>query len=392
MAAEYNRGKKSSTSGIDRPDGGAEQAVLTDKSSRVQIICEAGVNHNGSLARALDLVDAAAEAGADVVKFQTFKAENLVTAAAPKAAYQDRNAPEYRSQYEMLKALELDLPAHRALKERADARRIQFLSTPFDSASVRLLTSEMGMKVLKVSSGDLTNAPLLLQMAQTGVDLILSTGMATLEEIEDALGVIAFGYLGGGSPGPGVFRAALGSAAGRDILARKVVLLHCTSDYPARLEDVNLRAMDTLVQHFGLPIGYSDHTEGIPISIAAAARGARVIEKHMTLDRNLPGPDHKASLEPAEFAAMVAGIRAVEPALGDGKKAPTKAEMSTRQVARKAIVAAADIAVGTVFSEHNLVTKRAGGGMAPMLFWNLLGRPATRAYRPDDLVLEALDG
>ena len=357
-----------------------------DELKRVLVICEAGVNHNGSLERALALVDAAARAGADVVKFQTFKAEQIVTVAAPKAAYQDRNAPEYQSQLEMLKALELDADAHRALLAHCRKCGIQFLSTPFDSQSVHLLVDSLGLKVLKVSSGDLTNAPLLLRMAQTGAQLILSTGMATMDEIEEALGVVAFGYLGGGSPDRGAFKAAGASDAGKAILRERVSLLHCTSDYPAQLGDINLRAMETLRAHFGLRTGYSDHTQGIVISLAAAARGAQIIEKHMTLDRTLPGPDHRASLEPGEFAEMVAGIRAIEQALGSAEKGPTAAELSTRKVARKTIVAAKAIAQGEPFTVDNLTTKRAGAGMMPAELWDLVGRPAARAYVADELI------
>jgi N-acetylneuraminate synthase len=356
----------------------------------VQIICEAGVNHNGSLDLALRLVEEAAAAGANVVKFQTFKAENLVTAAAPKAAYQDRNAPEYRSQFDMLKALELDLAAHRVLKAHCAKHGIAFLSTPFDSQSARLLTVDIAQKVLKVSSGDLTNAPLLLEMAQSGAELILSTGMGTIDEIEEALGVIAFGYLGRTAPHRAAFRKAWGSEEGRAVVRERVSLLHCTSDYPAQLPDVNLRAMDTLRTHFGLRTGYSDHTQGIAVSLAAVARGASIIEKHMTLDRNLPGPDHRASLEPAEFADMVAGIRAVEQALGTPEKRPTAAEMSTRKVARKTIVAAQPIAAGDQFTLVNLTTKRAGQGMAPIGLWELVGRHASRTYQTDMPVEEPL--
>ena len=354
------------------------------ESERVLIICEAGVNHNGSLERAMSLVEAAAEAGADVVKFQTFSAESLVTATALKAAYQDRNAPEYGSQFEMLKGLELDLTAHRTLRAHCEMVGIRFLSTPFDSRSVRMLVDEIGQKILKISSGDLTNAPLLLEMAQAGVELILSTGMATIDEVEEALGVIAFGYLGHSGPNRAAFRTALESKEGRDILQRQVRILHCTSDYPARFADVNLRAMDTLRDRFGLRTGYSDHTEGIAVSLAAVARGARIIEKHMTLDRNLPGPDHRASIEPSEFVDMVAGIRAIEQALGSAEKLPTEAEILTRVVARKTIVAARPIAQGEVFSLANLTTKRAAGSLAPISMWELLGRPAGRAYCADE--------
>lgn len=353
---------------------------------QVEIICEAGVNHNGSLARALDLVDAAAAAGADVIKFQSYRTDAIVTRAAPKAAYQDRNVPEAESQRDLLLALELSADAHAQLFARAAQRGIAFLSTPFDHESLHLLTRGLKLPRIKVSSGDLTNAPLLLDMAREGVDVILSTGMATIAEIEEALSVLAFGYLGGGKPGRDAFRAAYQDASGREALKQRVTILHCTSDYPARIADVNLRAMDTLAETFGLRTGYSDHTTGIEVAIAAAARGAVVIEKHMTLDTNLPGPDHKASLEPDEFAAMVKGVRAASLSLGSREKKPTEAELSTRRVARKSIVAARPIAAGEAFSLENLTTKRAGEGPAPIGLWELVGRPAGRGYHQDEAI------
>jgi N-acetylneuraminate synthase len=335
---------------------------------------------------ALRLVDAAAETGADLVKFQTFKAEALVTAAAPKADYQNRNAPESTSQFEMLKALELDRAAHEALIARCKAKGIGFLSTPFDPESVDLLTRTLGLKLVKVSSGDLTNAPLLLQLARSGADLIVSTGMATLDEVEDALGVLAFGYMEKGEPGGDAFRRAFANPAAREALAGKITLLHCTSDYPAKLDDINLRAMDTLAARFGIPTGYSDHSVGIAVSIAAAARGATVIEKHFTLDRTLPGPDHKASIETGEFKQMVDAIRAVSRSLGAAAKAPTAAELSTRKVARKAIVASRPISSGEAFSLENLAVKRAGEGIAPIRLWEVVGRKARRAYVADEAI------
>jgi N-acetylneuraminate synthase len=352
----------------------------------VTVIAEAGVNHNGSPELALRLVDAAAGAGADYVKFQTFRAETVVTRSAPKAAYQDRNAPGTRTQYEMLKALELSPETHRLLRDRCRERGIKFLSTAFDTASVSLLADELKLPVIKVSSGDLTNAPLLLQLAQSQADLILSTGMATLEEIETALSVVAFGYLESGNPTVGACRALFDTAEAQDILARKITLLHCTSDYPARVADVNLRAMDTLSARFKLPVGYSDHTEGTQVSVLAVAHGARMIEKHMTLDRGMEGPDHAASLEPAEMKAMVDQIRLAELALGSAEKGPTAAELSTRRVARKRIVAARSIAAGEPFSADNLTTKRAEAGLEPILFWQLIGRPAGRDYQADDSI------
>jgi N-acetylneuraminate synthase len=360
-------------------------------SPRTLIICEAGVNHNGSVALALQLIDAAADAGADIVKFQTFQAAQMVSAAAPKAAYQDRNAPEASSQLAMLQQLELPAEAYPALLARCTERKIEFLSTPFDLDSLHFLAHGLKVKRLKVSSGDATNAPLLLEMARTGIDIILSTGMCNLGEVEDALGVLAFGYLDRtaerlGEPSRANFAAAYRSPAGRKQLAAKVSLLHCTSDYPAQPADVNLRAMGTLSQAFGLATGYSDHTLGLPISLAAVASGATIIEKHMTLDRQLPGPDHLASLEPGEFTELVRAIRAVEAAVGSAVKAPTEAEMSTRRVARKSIVAARPIAAGERFTADNLTTKRVGGGISPIELWELIGTTASRAYAPDEAV------
>ena len=352
----------------------------------VEIICEAGVNHNGSVEKACALIEAAARCGADVIKFQSFRAAALATATAPKAAYQERNVPDAQSQFEMLKALELDDDAHFRLRDHADRHGIKFLSTPFDVQSLHLLTQKLGLTRVKVSSGDLTNAPLLLEIARSGADAIISTGMATLPEIEEALSVLAFGYLGRGTPGRDGFRATFASERGQALLRQKVSILHCTSDYPAQITDVNLRAMDTLAKQFGLVTGYSDHTIGIEVAIAAAARGARLIEKHLTLDKNMPGPDHKASLEPAEFAAMVSAIRAVSLALGSPEKAPTRAEISTRAVARKALVAAQPIALGEAFTLANLTTKRAGGGAAPILLWEIIGERATRSYRADEAI------
>lgn len=352
----------------------------------VTIIAEAGVNHNGSLARALELVDAAAAAGADAVKFQTFSADAIATKAAPKAAYQKRETGEAQSQYEMLKALELDEAAHRALVARCAEKEIEFLSTPFDFESLRLLTEGLDLKRLKAGSGELTNAPLLLALARTGRPVILSTGMASLDEIREALSVLAFGYSARGTPRPGDFETAFESDAGQAVLREKVTLLHCTSAYPTPDDEVNLKAIGALAQTFGLPTGFSDHSVGIEIPIASVAVGACMIEKHFTLDRNLPGPDHKASIEPEELAALVKGVRRVSAALGDGVKAPRALEKGTADVARKSLVAARAIAAGEVFTEENLTVKRPGTGLSPSRFWSLLGQPAPRAFAADDLI------
>lgn len=357
----------------------------------ITIIAEAGVNHDGDIQRALALVDAAAEAGADVVKFQTFRPAALASRHAPRAGYQVRNdtAGQDDSQLTMLQRLALGDDDHFRLREHCRARGIEFLSSPFDADSARFLIEDMALPRLKLGSGELTNAPLLLRIARSGRPLILSTGMATLAEIHDALGVLAFGYLApGATPSPAAFREAFERTAGYAVLKENLTLLHCTTEYPAPFTDVNLRAMDHLRDHFGLPVGFSDHTPGIAMPIASAARGARVIEKHFTLDRRLPGPDHRASLEPDELQAMVEGIRQVEQALGDGRKRVADSERKNRAIARKSLVAARPIRAGEAFSENNLTAKRPGDGLAPIHYWALLGRPAGRDYAAD----EGIDG
>jgi N-acetylneuraminate synthase len=356
----------------------------------VFVIAEAGVNHNGSLDLARDLIDAAAQAGADAVKFQTFKASEIVSRHAPKAAYQQRSTDQGESQLEMIGKLELSAGDHRVLIEHARQRGIDFLSTPFESRSLALLVDELGLRTIKIPSGEITNAPFLVQIARTGCRMILSTGMSTLREVESALATLAYGGLApvGQPPGAAAFEAAYLSASGQALLRERVVLLHCTTEYPAPVADVNLKAMDVMAQAFGMPVGYSDHTEGIHVAVAAVARGARVIEKHFTLDRSLPGPDHKASLEPAELRAMVSAIRDVEAALGDGVKRPSAAELKNRAVVRRSLVAACSIAAGEPYSEENLTCKRPGTGVSPTAYWNRLGTAAARDYAADDLIDE----
>jgi N-acetylneuraminate synthase len=355
--------------------------------NHTHIIAEAGVNHNGSLDMAKKLVAVAAEAGADAVKFQTFKAEKLVSLSAPKAEYQTRTTAADESQYEMIRKLELDEHAHDALIEHCKVCGIEFLSTPFDLESVDLLAGRFDLRCIKIPSGDITNAPLLLKIAQTGKPVILSTGMSTLGEIEDALGVLAFGYLGNSVPSIAAFRAAYSSAEGLVAMQKMVTLLHCTTEYPAPFEDVNLQVMDTLKNAFGLPVGYSDHTQGITVPIAAVSRGAVVIEKHFTLDRTLPGPDHKASLEPTELKQMVAAIRVVEQALGSGRKLPTPSELKNMGVARKSLVAACTIKLGEQFTTENIAVKRPVSGLSPMQYWELLNKKAGRDYSADEGVI-----
>lgn len=358
--------------------------------AHVTIIAEAGVNHNGDVDMALRLIDAAAAAGADMVKFQTFKAAKAVTATARSAEYQVRNTGVDDGQIAMLQALELGEAAHHKLVAHCKARDIVFLSTPFDDDSTDLLTLTLGLKLVKVGSGEMTNGPHLLRLARRGLDVILSTGMATLGEVKEALGVLAFGYTGGEHPSVAAFAAALASPAGRAALSEKVTLLHCTSNYPAPTAEINLAVMDTFRAQFPLRVGFSDHSDGIAVPIAAVGRGAVMIEKHLTLDRKLPGPDHVASIEPPAFAEMVRAIREVQLAIGLPEKLPTPSELKTMPVARKSLVAARAISAGETFGPDNIAIKRPGSGMAPNLLWELTGRPASRAYIPDELIAEAL--
>jgi N-acetylneuraminate synthase len=357
------------------------------------IIAEAGVNHNGVIRLAQLLVDAAIEAGADAVKFQSFSPEHLAIANAPRAAYQDHNDPESKGQIDMLRGLRLSTEEFVVLRNHCRSGGIKFLCTPFDQPSLDFLVRDLGVDRLKIASGEITNAPLLWNAAQSGLPLIVSTGMSEMEEITQALGVIAHA-LGFGDqtarPDGTVFAAALNLEEAQAALQRQVVLLHAVSDYPAKINEVNLNAMSVMRERFGLEVGYSDHTNGIAVPIAAAALGAVVIEKHFTLDRTMKGPDHKASLEPDELTAMVRGIREATTALGAQVKTCQASEVATRQVARKSLVAAGPIQAGETFTEHNLATKRPGEGMAPIHYWHLLGQPASRAYAVDDQIDEFL--
>lgn len=327
------------------------------------VIAEAGVNHNGDLGLARQLVDSAAAAGADVVKFQTFQANQLATERAEQAAYQQKALGQSQGQLAMLQQLELKPEQHGVLVDYCQQRGIEFLSTAFDTPSVKLLAS-LKLKRWKVPSGEITNFPYLCQIGGQGQPVILSTGMANLCEIEAALDVLEHT----GTP------------------RSQITVLHCTTEYPAPPEEVNLRAMHTIAQAFGVAVGYSDHTDGIAVPIAAVAMGAKVIEKHLTLDRNLPGPDHQASLEPDQFAAMVQGIRTIEQALGDGIKRPTPSEQANLPVVRKSLVAARPIRAGELFSETNLTAKRPGTGISPMQWDAWIGRPASRDFAADELI------
>ena len=328
------------------------------------IIAEAGVNHNGSLEMALRLIDAACAAGADAVKFQTFKADKIIAVNAPKADYQKDATGSDESQLEMVRKLELDEAAHTRLHHYCQDKDIRFLSTPFDLESIDLLT-RLGLEIFKIPSGEITNLPYLRKLGALKKRLILSTGMADLSEIKDALDVLV-------------------DAGSR---MEDITVLHCNTEYPTPFEDVNLRAMLTIRSAFpGVSVGYSDHTLGIEAPIAAVAMGATVIEKHFTLDRNLPGPDHRASLEPDELAAMISAIRNIEKALGTGIKKPSPSESRNIPVARKSIVAAAPIKKGETFTEMNITVKRPGTGITPMRWDEIIGRKAAKPYRKDELI------
>src|SRR6185369_17047632 len=327
----------------------------------VFIIAEAGVNHNGDLDMAKRLIHVAVAAGADAVKFQSFKAEVLVTATAPKANYQTQTTPAAESQLEMLRKLELSKEDHEELAAYCKSKGILFLSTPFDEASADLLDT-LSVPLFKISSGDLTNTPLLTHVAKKQKPVILSTGMANLAEVREAVETL--------------------NAAGCD----KIVLLHCVSDYPADPADMNLRAIQTLRETFGVPAGFSDHTQGLEVALAAAALGASVIEKHFTLDRTLPGPDHRASLEPAELTTFISGIRTVESSLGNGEKVPTAREIETAKVARRSIVAAQTIPSGKIVERHMLAVKRPATGLPPAQLDSIVGRKTRVEIREGTLL------
>lgn len=331
---------------------------------RTLIIAEAGVNHNGDIAKAKALIDKGAEAGVDYVKFQTFKAEKLVTKQAQRASYQDKNTQNNDSQYEMLKKLELSQALHQELMDYCNQKGVKFLSTGFDSESLVFL-AQLGITIAKVPSGEITNLPYLRQVASLFPEVILSTGMATIDEIKDAVKVL------------------IDNGVSKD----KIIILHCNTEYPTPMEDVNLKAMLHIQRELGLPIGYSDHTLGIEVPIAAVALGATVIEKHFTLDKTLPGPDHKASLEPNELKAMVSAIRNIEKAIGgSGLKEVSKSEEKNKPIARKSIVASTDIKKGDIFTPENLTVKRPGSGISPMQWDEVIGKEAKRDFQEDELI------
>jgi N,N'-diacetyllegionaminate synthase len=329
---------------------------------KIFIIAEAGVNHNGSIQMAKELVDAACEMKGDCIKFQTFKAESVISKYAQKAEYQKRTTNVKESQLDMVKQLQLSYDDFFELNKYCQKKGILFLSTPFDFASIDFLQS-IDISMWKIPSGEITNLPYLIKIAQTGKPVILSTGMSTLEEVKVAVEILKHN----------------GSS--------EITVLHCNTEYPTPYEDVNLKAMLTIQNELGVKVGYSDHTPGIEVPIAAVAMGAVVIEKHFTLDKNMEGPDHKASLEPDEFAAMVKAIRNIEKALGTSEKKPSSSEIKNMVIARKSIIAARDITKGEKFTEDNLTVKRPGNGISPMKWFEILGTSAIKDFAEDELIV-----
>jgi len=333
------------------------------KQNRVFIIAEAGVNHNGSIKTAKELIDIAVKSGSDAIKFQTFKAENLVAKSAPKAEYQKKTTSAKESQFDMIKKLELDAETHKELIAYCQEKDIMFLSTPFDHGSIDLLNG-LGLQIFKIPSGEITNLPYLRHIGSLGKKVVLSSGMSTLEEVGDALNIL------------------INAGTSKD----NITVLHANTMYPTPMEDVNLNAMLTIQKEFAVDVGYSDHTLGIEVDIAAVSMGARIIEKHFTLDKTMDGPDHKASLEPEELKAMVSAIRNIEKALGSYEKKPSPSEGVNIDIARKSIVANQIIKKGDIFSDKNIAIKRPGTGISPMAWDNIIGTSATKDYQVDDLI------
>jgi len=353
------------------------------------IIAEAGVNHNGSLDLAKQLIDVAADAKADIVKFQTFNTDDILIKSTPKPQYQKQDQKDTETQYELIKSLELSHTNFFELSEYSKKRNIIFLSTPFDFSSLTFLVEDIKMSHIKIASNEISNGPLLLQAALTKKPIILSTGMSNLSDIEAALSIIAFGYVNQDeTPSTIKFKKAYHSAKGQLALKEKVILLHCTSSYPTHYDAVNLHAMTTLSRAFGLQVGYSDHTIGLEVPIAAVAMGSVVIEKHFTLSKTLKGPDHALSLEPDELRSMIQSIRHIELALGDGIKRPMACEEEMLTLMRRSLVARDTIHAGKPFTIDNLAAKQPASGISPMQYWEYVGKTASQSYQEDDIIID----
>ena len=349
---------------------------------KTYIIAEIGVNHNGSFETAMQLIEKAADARVDAVKFQIFRPELLAHKFTPMVEYQTQNTGVVESQIEMLNRLTLTNDKHLELKRFSEHLNLDYLASPFDHSSLDFLVSTLQVKCIKIASGEITNAPMLLKAAQSHLKIIMSTGMATIDEIRTALGVCAYGYLNPDKPNinSNEFKSVYQSKEGQDALQNNITLLQCTTAYPCPLENVNLNAMDTLATTFRLPIGFSDHTMGINVALAAVAKNAVLIEKHFTLDRSQVGPDHAASLEPHELKKLVEGIREIELALGNGVKSPTLIEKNNKTVVRKHIIATKNIDKCEKFTYENIACKRIANGLDPIKYWDLLNNTAGRKY------------
>ncbi|WDU80203.1 N-acetylneuraminate synthase [Lysinibacillus sp. G01H] len=354
--------------------------------SKTYIIAEAGVNHNGSLELALKLVEEAAKAGADAVKFQTFKSENVISKKAEKADYQKSTTDISETQLEMVKKLELSYEEFVIIAEHCIKNNIIFLSTGFDNESLDFLNEVLDIPWIKIPSGEVTNAPLILKAAQTHKNILLSTGMCTIEDIHNTMSIIYYGYTRNSTPANFEEVKRIYETENKDILKEKVTILQCTTEYPTPIEDLNLKSIQFLSDTFGTKVGLSDHSEGIIAPSIAVALGATVIEKHFTLDKNMEGPDHKASITPSELRQLVEMIRYTEKALGCNDKNVAFSEKNNIRIARKSLVAANDIKESEIFTEHNLAIKRPAEGITPLLYWDLIGREAKKNYGKDDLI------
>lgn len=362
----------------------------TQPKDSTYIIAEIGVNHNGSLSQAFELIEAAANSGADAAKIQIFRAGSIATKGVDVAEYQKSAGRSRQTQYEMLENLELTYDEIQQLHDKSVKIGIDFLATPFDEESLNFLTNVLEIKNIKISSSEITNAPFLLEISRVAEQILLSTGMCDMSDIENALSVLSFGFMNDEETDPSIdeFKKAFRSYEAREVLKEKVSLLHCSTSYPTPTEDANLRAITTLRAAFGLDVGYSDHTMGIHIAPAAVVLGARIVEKHLTLDRDQIGPDHKCSLDPKEFKTFVSAIRDIEGAMGNGVKVASPLEWENASVVRKSIVAGRSIARGEPFTRENLAVKRSGGGMSPFMYWSLIGKTAEKSYEYDELIAQ----
>ena len=355
---------------------------------KVYVIAEAGVNHNGNVKLAYELIDEAVKADVDAIKFQTFKAENLASKNAEKASYQLQNTNNNESQLEMLKRLELSNEDYINLKKYAENKNIDFITTAFDNDSLAFILNDLKVNKLKIPSGEITNAPFLLSHAKSNLEIILSTGMANQNEIKKALDILAFGFI---YPEINVSSSKQlididKNKNYREVLQQKVSILHCTTEYPAPLNELNLKAIQTLRESYNIKVGYSDHSEGIIAPIIACSFGASIIEKHFTLDRNMQGPDHKASLEPKELRNMTNAIRKIDGMIGNGIKTPSTAEIKNIDIVRKSIVTRKKIKKGEIFTENNITTKRPATGLSPMNYWDLIGKTSEEDYDEDEII------